>query len=142
MRKVASLPLTNHSSPVRELRPESRPLVAIVISTETEIAAILRQLLTHDGYQVWSEEGSEPLDAVLERVRPRLVLVDVDHLEAFSSGFIKRARGIGAAVVAFSPGRHEGEVRVLAATHGLAAFGLPLRISQFRDTLRAALLVP
>jgi CheY-like chemotaxis protein len=126
----------------RELSPDPGPLIALVISTEAEIAAILRELLTHDGYRVRTEDGSEPLDLVLDRLRPRLVLIDVDHPVAFSAAFIERARGIGAAVVACGPGRHEGEVRALAAVHNLAAFGFPIRLSQFRETLRAALSAP
>ncbi len=127
---------------MRESSPDPGSLIAIVISTEAEIAAILLQLLTHDGYQARTEDGSEPLDVVLDRVRPSLVLIDVDHPVAFSAAFIERARRIGAAVVAFGPGRHEGEVRALAAVHDLAAFGFPIRLSQFRETLRAALSAP
>jgi hypothetical protein len=125
-------------------RMNSQPgsIVAVVISPEAEIAALLRQFLAYDGFQIQTGNGSESLDAVLDHTRPRLVLVDVDHPEAFSAGFIERARGVGAAVVAYSPSRHEREVRQLAAAYNVAAFGLPLRLSRFRDTLRAALVAP
>jgi CheY-like chemotaxis protein len=135
----ARLPHERSSAQARALSPDPGPLIAIVISTEAEIATILRELLTHDGYQVRTEDGSEPLDVVLDRLRPRLVLIDVDHAVAFSAAFIERARGIGAAVVACGPGRPEGEVRALAAVHNVAAFGFPIQLSQFRETLRAAL---
>jgi DNA-binding response OmpR family regulator len=127
---------------LRGLSPQPGSLIAVVISAEAEIAAILREFLTHDGYQVRAEDGSESLDVLLDHVRPRLVLVDVDHAEAFSAGFIERARGVGAAVVAFSPSRDDPEVRELAAAHNLAGFAFPLPLRRFRDTLRAALAAP
>jgi DNA-binding response OmpR family regulator len=121
------------------LSPQLASLVAVVISTQAEIAGILCEFLAHDGYQARIEDGTEPLAAVLDRVRPRVVLIDVDHPDGFSAGFIERARGIGAAVVAYSPSRDEREVRSLAAAHNLAAFGCPLRLTRMRAALRAAL---
>jgi DNA-binding NtrC family response regulator len=127
--------------PLASRRVSSPPgsLIAVVISTEPDTSAILREFLTHDGYQVRIEDDGQPLDVMLDHIRPRLVLVDVDHAEAFSIAFIEKARRAGAAVVAYSPSRHELEVRDIAAVYNLAAFAFPLRVSRFRDTLRAAL---
>jgi DNA-binding response OmpR family regulator len=122
------------------LSPQPESLVAVVISTQSEIAAILGEFLAYDGYQVRIRVGTEPLTTILDNHRPRLVLVDVDYPEGFSPEFIERARRAGAAIVAFSPSRHELEVRRLAAPHNLAAFGCPLRLGRLRDTLRVALL--
>lgn len=124
---------------MRGLSPQLVSLVAVVISTQAEIAAILCELLAHNGYQARIEDGTEPVAAMLDRVRPRLVLIDVDHPEGFTAGFIERARSVGAAVVAYSPSRHELEVRALAAAHNLAAFGCPLRLNRLRAALRVAL---
>ena len=109
---------------------------ALVISTDPLTAALLGLLLHLEQVPVvYHEAGGEALDAVFDRVRPTLVLVDIDHPDGFSEAFTVRAQAAGARVVAYSPGRLTDDVHERAAARGVAWFALPT----VRQTFAAAL---
>jgi DNA-binding response OmpR family regulator len=112
---------------------------ALVISTDPLTAALLGLLLQLEQVPVVYHEGDgEPLDVVFERVRPTVVLVDVDHPDGFSEAFTVRARSAGARVVAFSPTLETAEVEGRAAERGVSCLGLPTVRADFAAAIAAA----
>jgi CheY-like chemotaxis protein len=99
--------------------------LALVISTDPLTAALLGLLLQLEQVPVVYEVGDEVLQALFDRVRPTLVLVDVDHPDGFSDVFMAHAQERGARVVAYSPRRLMEDVRESAAARGVGWFALP-----------------
>jgi DNA-binding response OmpR family regulator len=111
---------------------------ALVISTDPLTGALLGLLLQLEQVSVTYHEGDgEPLEAAFDRVRPALVLVDVDHPDGFSAAFVAKAQAVGVRVVAFSPTRGSDVVEARAATRGVAWFGLPTVRETFAAAIRA-----
>lgn len=109
---------------------------ALVISTDPLTGALLGLLLQLEQVSVTYHEGSgEPLEGAFDRVRPALVLVDVDHPDGFGEAFMAKAQAAGARVVAFSPTRGSEVVEARAGARGVAWFGLPT----VRETFAAAI---
>jgi DNA-binding response OmpR family regulator len=109
--------------------PSSR--LALVVSTDPLTAALLGLLLHLEQVPVVYETGGEALQALFDRVRPTLVLVDVDHPDGFSDAFTAHAQANTARVVAYSPGRPTEDVRMLATARGVGWFALPILRAAF-----------
>ncbi|HWZ60197.1 MAG TPA: hypothetical protein VNW46_14565 [Gemmatimonadaceae bacterium] len=110
--------------------------LALVISTDPLTAALLGLLLQVEQVPaVYHASGAEPLLAEFDRVRPTVVLVDIDHPDGFSEAFTSHAQSAGARVIVYSPARLTDEVRDRAVARGLGWFGLPT----VRTTFAAAI---
>jgi DNA-binding response OmpR family regulator len=103
------------------------------------MAALLAAFAELERYTVTlhDNEGESPHEA-LARSQPALVLVDIDHHDGFAPAFLDQLRASGIAVVAFSPGRLEIEVRDRVEPLGLAWLPMPVERSTFRDVLQRA----
>jgi hypothetical protein len=109
--------------------------IALIVSTDAVIAALLGVYAEAVGYRAAFDEGdSSPGDAVAE-YRPAVILVDVDHRDGFSPAFIRRQQAAGIPVVVFSPRRDPHEVEYLAHPFGVPSFALPIELSGFRGVL-------
>jgi CheY-like chemotaxis protein len=109
--------------------------LALVISTDPLTAALLGLLLQLEQVPVAYEVGDEALQALFDRVRPTLVLVDVDHPDGFSEVFMAHARERGARLVAYSPRRLMEDVRESAAARGVEWLALPTVRSAFASMI-------
>jgi DNA-binding response OmpR family regulator len=114
------------------------PVTALVISTDPMTAALLGLLLELESYHVVYHEGEEALAVLFDRVRPVMVLVDVDHPDGFSEAFTAYVRDAGGRVLAFSPGRLRDDVRELATARQLPWFALPIDRATFAAALASA----
>jgi DNA-binding response OmpR family regulator len=114
----------------------------LIVSDEPLIAALLGALIELEGFRPIFPSGEERVSETLERERPSVLIVDVDHPDGASRGVLARARLAGIAVIFFSPRRHGEEVHVIAEQCGVAWFPMPVERSSFVEMLNAAVRSP
>jgi DNA-binding response OmpR family regulator len=110
----------------------------LIISPDPLLAALVGLLVELEGHRLAFAGSDESAVAALRRTSPRLVLVDADHPDSFSEGFLTDARRHGARVVIFSPATRR-ELREQARERGLAWLALPSDNHTFARTLAEAL---
>jgi len=109
----------------------------LVVSTDSFAGALLGAFLEVEGYEVaFHDDARETPEAAVARAQPRIIIVDVDHPDAFTQPVLDRHRAMGITIVAFSPTRASAEVLERATPHKLKWFALPAD----RETICAALL--
>jgi CheY-like chemotaxis protein len=108
----------------------------LIVSTDSFAGALLGALLEIEGYRVtFHDDARETPEAAVARAQPRIIIVDVDHPDAFTQPVLERHRAMGIAIVAFSPTRPSMQVHERATPHKLKWFALPAD----RETICAAL---
>jgi DNA-binding NtrC family response regulator len=111
----------------------------LILSSDPLAAALLGAAVELAGYAPSFAGQGEPHRAALLRLRPRLVLVDCDHEEACSEGFIGPALMTGAKVLVFRSRRSTRDVTDLTARMQVAVMDLPLEGDRLTRMLREAL---
>ena len=112
--------------------------LALVLSADTLIAALLGALLETHGYKATFPDDEERPREALRRVRPGVVLVDCEHEVACTEAFFGPATMTGARVIMFSASQSREEVSKFAEQFGFDWFILPGDISGFAQVMRAA----
>ena len=113
----------------------------LIIATDAVVAALLGTLLELDGYAPrFPEPGESPMDA-LERLRPRVALVDCDEPDACANGFFGECAVQGTTVVLFSPARMPYDVRDVAERYGLPAFSFPIDRTRLGQVIAEAMML-
>lgn len=112
----------------------------LIVSTDSPTATLLGAFAEVEGYDVEIHEDARerPEDAVA-RARPHLILLDIDHPDAFAPDFIEQLRQDGIPAVAFSPGRLTSDVLERARPYGLPTIALPIDPGTFGAVLRQAI---
>jgi hypothetical protein len=105
---------------------ELRRLPVLVLSSDPLAAALLGAAIELAGYAPHFPYSSESPRTALLRARPRLVVVDCDHEEACSDGFIGPALMTGSRVLLFRSPRTRREVSELSTRIGLRVAELPM----------------
>jgi hypothetical protein len=114
----------------------------LILSSDPLAAALLGAAVELAGYAPSFAGQGEPHRAALLRLRPRLVLVDCDHEEACSEGFIGPALMTGAKVLVFRSRRSTRDVTDLTdltARMQVAVMDLPLEGDRLTRMLREAM---
>lgn len=113
----------------------------LIIATDAVVSALLGTLLELDGYApLFPGPDESPADA-LERLRPRVVLVDCDEPGACANGFFAACAVQGTTVVLFSPARMPWDVREVAERYGLPAFSFPIDRTRLGQVIAEAMMV-
>lgn len=111
----------------------------LILSTDALTSALLSIFAELEGYTLVFASADEEPSATLASLRPRLVLVDGDHLAACTDDFFDVAHELDLRTVIFSPGRMRDDVRAFAEERSLPWFSLPIGRADLATTLRSAL---
>jgi hypothetical protein len=111
----------------------------LVVSTDPVIGGLLGLLVELEEHRPVFAAGELSPQAAVNRHRPHLVLVDVEHRDGFSPEFLAHAEQQGVSVVAFGHRHPPGELRGLAEARGLSWLALPTDRATFTRTLAEAL---
>jgi hypothetical protein len=111
----------------------------LVLSSDPLAAALLGAAIELAGYAPHFPYSSESPRTALLRARPRLVVVDCDHEEACSDGFIGPALMTGSRVLLFRSPRTRREVSELSTRIGLRVAELPMEHEPLSQMLRQML---
>jgi DNA-binding response OmpR family regulator len=109
----------------------------LIVSTDSPTATLLGAFAEVEGYEVSiHDDARESPYAAIQRSRPDLILLDIDHPDGFAPDFLRELQASGIHAVAFSPGRLTSEVRERAEPYGLPTITLPIDPAAFRTELR------
>ncbi len=111
----------------------------LIVSTDSPTATLLGAFAEVEGYEVFiHDDARESPHAAIQRARPDLILLDIDHPDGFAPDFLGELRALGVRAIAFSPGRLMSEVRERAEPYGLPTITLPIDPPSLRAVLRQA----
>ena len=110
----------------------------LIISTDPVVAALLGAWAELARYRPVFDQGGETPQVAVERHRPALLLVDIEHRDGASDEFLARQREAGRPVVLYGSGRTRDDVRARAERHGLEWLVLPTERGAFADALARA----
>jgi DNA-binding NtrC family response regulator len=113
--------------------------VVLILSSDLLAAALLGAAVELAGYQPAFSKTGEPPRAALLRLRPHLVLVDCDHEDACTEGFVGPALMTGARVLICRSRRSVRDVSDLARRMQVTFLDLPFegdRLAKILDDLR------
>jgi hypothetical protein len=96
-----------------------------VYSSDALAAALLGAAIELAGHEPHFPQPREPARTALLRVRPRLVVIDCDHEEACSDGFIGPALMTGSQVLLFRSRRTRRDIGDLPERLGVTVAVLP-----------------
>jgi DNA-binding NtrC family response regulator len=111
----------------------------LIVSTDPVIGALLGLLAEVEQHRPVYDQGDESPQAALNRHRPRLVLLDVEHPDGFSPEFLARAEREGVKIVVFGHRDLPSEVRQQAEARDITWLALPTDRATFGRTLAEAL---
>ena len=98
----------------------------LVLSKDPLAAALIGAAIELAGFAPRFSHSDEPARAALLRVRPRLVVVDCDHEDACSDGFIGPAIMTGSRVLLFRSRRTRRDVSELTTRLGVQVMEMPM----------------
>lgn len=116
-----------------------RGSTVLILSTDAATSGLLSVLAELEGYVPIVGGADESPAALIARLRPRVALVDCDHVAACNEEFFALAREMDVRLVTFSPGRMRDEVRTFAEERGLPWFTLPIDRTALASALRSAI---
>jgi hypothetical protein len=108
----------------------------LVFSSDPLAAALLGAAIELAGHAPSFPQADEPARDALLRVRPRLSVIDCDHLEACSDEFIGPALMTGSRVLLFRSRRTQRDAGELAGRLGLQVVDMPTRHETLTQVLR------
>jgi hypothetical protein len=111
----------------------------LVFSSDPLAAALLGAAIELAGHLPHFVQQDEAARSALLRVRPRLVLIDCDHVEACSEEFVGPALMMAARVLLFRSRRTERDVTEFADRLDLRVIDMPLEHNALTTTLNEAL---
>ena len=97
----------------------------LVLSSDPLAAALLGAAIELAGLAPRFPQSEEAARAALLRVRPRLVVIDCDHEDGCSEGFIGPALMTGSRVMLFRSRRTRRDVTELTGRLGLRVMDMP-----------------
>jgi hypothetical protein len=97
----------------------------LIFSADPLAAALLGAVVELAGHAPHFPQQDEPARGALLRVRPQLVLIDCDHDESCSDGFVGPALMTGAQVILCRSRRTKRDSREFAQRMGLSVIVLP-----------------
>ncbi len=108
----------------------------LVFSSDPLAAALLGAAIELAGHVPFFVQADETARDALLRVRPRLAVIDCDHVEACSDAFIGPALMTGSRVLLFRSRRTQRDVRELASRLGLPVVDMPSKHETQTERLR------
>ena len=120
-------------------RGASSAQTILVVEDDPGMRAVLRDVLTDEGFQVHEEPGPERVPAVVERIRPRAIVLDKEMPGSNGIELLatlgRRHPGIPVLVITAFGG---AAVRAEVIRAGAAGYlEKPFRMAMLLDTLRA-----
>lgn len=110
------------------IRPDDdvRRQPVLVLSSDPLAAALIGAAIELAGHAPRFAQSDEPPRVALRRVRPRLVVIDCDHEDACSEGFIGPALMTGSGVLLFKSRRTRRDMSELSGRLGLRVMEMPV----------------
>ena len=98
----------------------------LVLSSDALAAALLGAAIELTGHAPRFPASEETPRAALLRVRPRVVVIDCDHADACTDGFIGPALMTGSRVLLFRSRRTRNDAGELTTRLGLRVIDMPM----------------
>ncbi|HKH90202.1 MAG TPA: hypothetical protein VKA54_00290 [Gemmatimonadaceae bacterium] len=111
----------------------------LVLSSDPLAAALVGAAIELSGHSPRFAQSEEAARAALLRVRPSLVVIDCDHVEACSEEFIGPALMTNSRVMLIRSRRTRRDVSELATRLGLRVVEMPIEHDSLSDVLREML---
>ena len=111
----------------------------LVLSSDPLAAALLGAAIELAGLAPRFPQSEEAARAALLRVRPRLVVIDCDHVEGCSDAFIGPALMTGSRVLLFRSRRTRRDVTDLTGRLGLPVMDIPMEHESLARVLHRVL---
>ncbi|MEO8562538.1 MAG: hypothetical protein ABI601_10715 [bacterium] len=108
----------------------------LVFSSDPLAAALLGAAIELAGHAPSFVQSDETARDALLRVRPRLVVIDCDHVEACTDAFIGPALMTGSRVLLFRSRRTQRDAGELASRLGLPVVDMPTKHETLTKLLR------
>lgn len=108
----------------------------LVLSSDPLAAALLGAAIELAGHSPRFPQPDEPPRGALLRVRPRLVLIDCDHVDACSEAFVGPALMTGSKVLLFRSRRTRRDVSEMSDRLGLRTIDMPMEHESLTKLLR------
>ena len=112
-------------STAASLTPSALATVVLILSQDAVAAALLGGLVETMGYDVRFARPPESFDRSLQRVRPRICIVDCVNSEGCSDEFLGRATMRGVSVIIYGTREALDKVRALALQHQIDTLLMP-----------------
>ena len=111
-------------------------LSALVITSDPTISELVHAMLESEGCAAYRPRDDESIVGALERLRPRVALIDCDG--SCDERLFIRAKELGIPLVMFSPSRDRQQMRRVVRD-GYPWFTLPISRRDLTGLLRAEL---
>jgi hypothetical protein len=121
------------------VKDDVRPAAVLILSADPLPAALLGSAVELSGQVPHFPQPGESARLALMRVRPRLALIDCDHVEACSDGFAGPALMTGAKLLLFRSRHATHDASALAERLGVTILEMPAEHAVLIDQLRAML---
>lgn len=108
----------------------------LILAREEVVAALLGLMVELGGFEPFFPVVDQPVSALMERSRPKVVVIDCDHPDC-DDDLVQAVLDAGAKPILFSPSRLQSEVHAAARGHGIASFTLPTDPGSFSKLLRS-----
>jgi DNA-binding response OmpR family regulator len=112
-------------------------LSVLIITPDLTIGELVHAMLESEGCVAFRPRDDESILGALERLRPRIALVDCDGMSSDERLF-ERAKELGILVVMFSSSRDRQQMRRVVRD-GYSWFTLPISRHELMQRLRAEL---
>jgi hypothetical protein len=116
-----------------------RHVPVLVLSSDPLAAALVGAAIELAGHDPRFPHADEPVRAALLRVRPRLVVIDCDHEDACSEGFIGPALMTGSRVLLFRSRRTRRDASELSRRLKLRVAEMPMEHDPLAQLLHQVL---
>ena len=107
----------------------------LILAREELISALVGLLVETTGHGVHFPMEAESSRDAMQRIRPRVVIVDCDHRDC-TGDLVKAANEVGARLVLFSASREAEYVRKRAAPTHSKSFTFPIEPPQLDSLIR------
>ena len=112
----------------------------LVLSSDPLSAALLGAAIELAGHVPRFPQSEEAARAALLRVRPRLVLIDCDHEDGCTDGFIGPALMTGSRVLLFKSRRTRRDATELSQRLGIGVMDMPMEHESLTRLLHRAMM--
>lgn len=113
----------------------------LVLANSPSMTSLLSGFVSLSGHTAASPHDDEPIAQAVLRIRPRVALIEADHVSLSSTRVVRQLGAIGARTVLYSAWPRNAEARHRAQAMDALFFALPITHHDFHLLLRTALLL-
>jgi hypothetical protein len=114
----------------------------LVVAADERVVALLSAMVDAEGGHVLSAWSDEHPVAAVRRLRPDIMLLEVDadaRDDALRGAICRQAAEIDTVLWLFSSSGHERDLDAIARHHGVPSFALPIGVADFHRLFAGAM---